>query len=311
MMYRLSILLLLAVSLFGILSGARLVRNQAKKPLPPAPMAEPARSPYTESLAATGLIEASRENVSIAPPKPGLVHRVMVNVGSPVTTGQALFQLDPREATAKQAMLQAQLAVQQASIAAETALRDDALDQWQRMQKLLSEKVASEDEANRKRFAVQNLEARLAKAQADLAAIEAQLNQAAVELDVLTVKAPRDGVILQLNLREGEYAAASPSQPLMILGDVEMLQVRADVDEQNAPQVRAGTPATAFLKGTTTQPIALRFVRIDPFVVPKKSLTGESAERVDTRVLQIIYQLDKPVDRPLYVGQQVDVFIEK
>ena len=55
----------------------------------------------------------------------------------------------------------------------------------------------------------------------------------------------------------------------------------------------------------------LRFVRIDPFVVPKKSLTGESAERVDTRVLQIIYQLDKPVDRPLYVGQQVDVFIEK
>jgi multidrug resistance efflux pump len=235
----------------------------------------------------------------------------MVDVGSPVTTGQALFQLDPREATAKQAMLQAQLAVQQASIAAETALRDDALDQWQRMQKLLSEKVASEDEANRKRFAVQNLEARLAKAQADLAAIEAQLNQAAVELDVLTVKAPRDGVILQLNLREGEYAAASPSQPLMILGDVEMLQVRADVDEQNAPQVRVGTPATAFLKGTTTQPIALRFVRIDPFVVPKKSLTGESAERVDTRVLQIIYQLDKPVDRPLYVGQQVDVFIEK
>jgi hypothetical protein len=55
----------------------------------------------------------------------------------------------------------------------------------------------------------------------------------------------------------------------------------------------------------------LRFVRIDPFVVPKKSLTGESAERVDTRVLQIIYQLDKPADRPLYVGQQVDVFIEK
>ena len=60
MMYRLSILLLLAISLFGIISGARLVRNQAKKPLPPAPMAEPARSPYTESLAATGLIEASR-----------------------------------------------------------------------------------------------------------------------------------------------------------------------------------------------------------------------------------------------------------
>lgn len=311
MAYRLLVLLLMSTSLFGIFSGVRLVRAQGSKPPPPPPVAAPARSPYTGSLAATGILEAARENVSIATSKPGLVTRVHVEVGSRVTTGQPLFQLDDREAAARLATLQSRLAAQQAAIAAETALRDDALDQWQRMQKLLAQRVASDDEANRKRFAVQNLEARLTRAQADLAAFEAELRQAGVELDVLTIKAPRDGAILQLNLREGEYAAASPVAPLMILGDVETLQVRADVDEQNAPQVRAGAAATAFLKGTTSDPIPLRFLRIDPFVVPKKSLTGESTERVDTRVLQIIYQLDKPANRPLYVGQQVDVFIEK
>jgi HlyD family secretion protein len=51
-------------------------------------------------------------------------------------------------------------------------------------------------------------------------------------------------------------------------------------------------------------------VRIEPFVIPKRSLTGDSAERVDTRVLQIIFELDRP-EVPLYVGQQVDVFIER
>jgi hypothetical protein len=45
-------------------------------------------------------------------------------------------------------------------------------------------------------------------------------------------------------------------------------------------------------------------------VIPKKSLTGGSTERVDTRVLQVIYQFDPP-NRPLYVGQQVDVYIER
>ena len=45
-------------------------------------------------------------------------------------------------------------------------------------------------------------------------------------------------------------------------------------------------------------------------MVPKKSLTGDSTERVDTRVLQVIFNLKKPDGKMLYVGQQVDVYIE-
>jgi hypothetical protein len=126
----------------------------------------------------------------------------------------------------------------------------------------------------------------------------------------MTVLAPRAGTILQVNVRAGEYASATPKNPAMILGDIDHLQVRADVDEQNAPRLQPGQSATAYLKGDTTQPIELRFVRVEPYVVPKVSLTGSSTERVDTRVLQVIYSFERPSDRPVYVGQQVDLFVK-
>jgi HlyD family secretion protein len=53
----------------------------------------------------------------------------------------------------------------------------------------------------------------------------------------------------------------------------------------------------------------LRFVRVEPYVVPKKSLTGGSNERVDTRVLQALYAFERG-NLPVFVGQQMDVFIE-
>ena len=53
----------------------------------------------------------------------------------------------------------------------------------------------------------------------------------------------------------------------------------------------------------------MKFYRVEPYVVPKKSLTGESTERVDTRVLQVLYSFSTD-DLPVYVGQQMDVFIE-
>jgi hypothetical protein len=70
------------------------------------------------------------------------------------------------------------------------------------------------------------------------------------------------------------------------------------------------SPAVASLKGHSELKIPLKFVRIEPYVVPKRSLTGDSLERVDTRVLQIVYAFDRP-EFPVYVGQQVDVFIQR
>lgn len=88
-----------------------------------------------------------------------------------------------------------------------------------------------------------------------------------------------------------------------------ILRVRADIDEVNAPLV-SESPALAYLKGVTDTAIPLTFRRIEPYIVPKRSLIGDNRERIDTRVLQVIYRFAKP-PFPVYVGQQVDVFIER
>ena len=124
-------------------------------------------------------------------------------------------------------------------------------------------------------------------------------------------RAPIGGTILQVNVRAGEYVSTASAVTPLVLGDIDEVQVRADVDEQVAPRVRAGAKAVGYLKGDSARPIAMEFVRIEPYVVPKRSLTGASTERVDTRVLQVIYRFPNAPGRPVYVGQQLDLYIEE
>lgn len=294
----------------GIIGTVMLVRELRKTPPAPPPVEEPARSPYANFVAGTGIIEASRENVKIGAPKGALIQQIPVKVGSEVKKGDVILQLDNREERAQLAMMQAQLESMRASWENEKVLLADAEDQFKRVDNLEKQNVASVDEKTRKEFSLQSMQARVAKIAADIKAAETQVELAQTNLEILTVRAPRDGTILQVNVREGEYAGTTPADPLMMLGDTDRLQIRADIDEQNAPLVVANQPAVAFLKGDTKSPIPLRFVRIEPYVVPKKSLTGDSTERVDTRVLQVIFEFDRP-RTPVYVGQQMDVFIQR
>ena len=288
-----------------------LIQRVRRQPPSPPPAATPARSPYGDSVAATGLIEPSRENVKIASPHAGVVARVMVTVGTKIRTGDPLFQLDDREARARLAVIQGQVESLRASLGVEEAQIADWTDQLERFKRLQKDQVATDDEINRRQFSLQGAQARKVATLAQIEALRLQVEQARVEVDVLTVRAPRDGELLQLNLREGEFAGGNNvTESLMLLGDVDRLQVRAEIDEQNALLVKPGAAAVASLKGHQDLKMSLRFVRIEPYVIPKRNLTGDSAERVDTRVLQVIFEFDRP-QFPVYVGQQVDVFIRR
>lgn len=94
----------------------------------------------------------------------------------------------------------------------------------------------------------------------------------------------------------------------MLVGD----RAQADLAllEAGCRQYDRDTPAVAVPRGNLQQRYPLHFVRVEPFVVPKKSLTGETTERVDTRVLQVIYELDPAGLPPLFVGQQVEVYVD-
>jgi len=276
----------------------------------PTPISDPPRSPYEHTVAASGIIEAANENVRIAPPVAGLISKVFVKVGDHANEQAPLFQLDDRELRAQLLTREAAIPPLEAQIDEQKYKIGDLETQLGRLQSVHDERAVSEDDLKRTWYALEMAKRGAQRFQASLKQAMAQRDEVKMLLDRLTVRAPRRGTILQVNIRAGEYATLGSAEPLILLGETEQLQVRADIDEVNAPLVRPQAGGTASIKSMANRKIPLTFVRIEPYVIPKKSLTGENTERVDTRVLQVIYRFDPP-EFPVYAGQQVDVFIER
>ena len=300
------------LGLLGLVAAFFLMQQQRKnESVPPAaPLVPPPESPYSSSVAGAGLIEAVNENVTIAPSSSSMIEKVLVKVGEEVKTGQILAIMDTRDLVAQKEAAEARINVSRSQIKVWQVNVEDMEDQLRRYSALNREGVVTDEEFRRRHFDHLNALANLEKGKSELTLAQSDLRVTQVLLEKQNILAPRDGVILQANIREGEYSAIVSGNALFVLGGIGKLQIRVDIDEQNSGMVRPGAPAVAYVKGDTKNAIPLRFTRIEPYVIPKKSLTGASTERVDTRVLQVIYQFDPP-NRPLYVGQQVDVYIER
>ncbi len=222
----------------------------------------------------------------------------------------------------------------------------DAQDLERMGNRLAGTPAIAERELIHRRFAAQMAASRLAEAQAKLTQSVAELaryrtnganggqegpailtarstvEQARAALEraetdrlLLTAEAPIDGTVLQVNIRPGEFAQAGMmTTPLVVMGALSPLNVRIDIDEADIPRLRPGARAWASPRGSGKVTIPLHFVRIEPLVTPKKSLTGAGTERVDTRVLTVIYSFN-PKNLPkgageIFPGQQMDIFIE-
>lgn len=287
---------LVALSIVGLLATLvlyGLIHSSGPKV---EPIVVPSANPFINSVAASGIVEASSNNVEIGTPVSGIIKKIYVKVWEDVKKDDPLFSLDDRELIGQLYVLEASQAIAEATV---TKIED----QLNRLKAVQDPRAVSQDEVKTKENDVL-----VAKAEVDKA--KAQVVQTKLLLDRITVKAPKDGTIIQSNFRAGEFVQASSNTPVMILGELHQLQIRVDVDEQNASRIRPNQPAIAYPKNNTTYKIPLRFVRIEPYVIPKKSLTGGSTERVDTRVLQIIYKFPREQDVQIFVGQQMDVFID-
>jgi HlyD family secretion protein len=332
---------MLGFALWYVAKTRPVIRN------PPPPIM-PARSPYAATLAAAGIVEAQTENISVGSATPGVVVQVLVKVGDEVKAGQPLFRLDDRQLQGELAVKRAMVSqskselirleaeprkekipviVAQVNEARAAVVRET--DALRRTEDTFARKVTTEQELIARREALAGAQAALDKSQADLDLLkagswqydrdvareaiskaEADVAKAEIELDRLVVRALVAGEVLQVKVRPGEYVGTPPNQPLIILGNIETLHVRVDIDEYDIPRFRQDVPATAVPRGNLQVRYPLKFVRVEPFVIPKKSLTGDNTERVDTRVLQVIYEFDPAGLPPLFVGQQVEVFIE-
>lgn len=335
----------LAVGLFAF-AVLHVVKAQQAPPPAQAPI-QPPQAPFARTVAGVGLVEARTENISVGTGLPGVVTKVFVVPHQEVTAGDPLFQVDERPLRAELKVREAAVAAAEVQLArlgqlprpeevppstarvkeAEANLVD-LEDLYRRGQMLAGKGAFADEELNRRRQAASMARQQLARvkaehdllmagawaadkavAEAALAQARAQLEQTRTELERLTVRALVDGEVLQVNVRPGEFVGAPPGQALVVLGNLNQLHLRVDIDEHDIPRFRPGAAAKAAVRGEPGKDYLLTFVRVEPYVVPKKSLTGDNTERVDTRVLRVVYAIAAPPGS-LYVGQQMDVFID-
>ncbi len=338
-----------ALAILGILMGIFLVGIGAQKKPVPRVEFPPPHSPYKHYVAGEGMVEASSENIDIGTDVSGVVVEVFVKVGDFVKKDDPLFRIDSRSQEARlDVAIAAQEVVREkfvrlislprpedvppmeAIVGQAEVEMNDQKTQLSLYESLSDPTAVSVNELNQRRFAAQSAQYRLLEAQGNLALLKAgawirdleitsaeleravaEVNQAEVEIERATVRAPCDGQVFQVRVRPGQYMSGGTTsgERSMLFGKIDPLHLRIDIDEEDAWRVRPCTPATAFVRGNGTIKIPLEYVRTEPYIIPKRSLTGSNMERVDTRVLQVIYRFDKG-ENPVYLGQLMDVFIE-
>ncbi len=315
--------------------------------LRPAPASEPgipmAASPYHARIAGSGLVESAGEEVAVAAALPGIVERHAVAAGARVGLLEPIAVLDGRVQRAALASAEADLVAAAARLADLRSLprADDIPPAEARVARARADLALADDRLARavaagpglgaeetaaRRLGRDAAAAALAEAEAalvrlragatreELAVREAEVTQSAravdarrVDLDRLVVKAPAAATVLRFELQPGEYATPNGSA-VAILGDLDTLHVRAQIDERDTARFSASAAAVAIPRGQPGRRLDLAWVRTEPLVRPKRALTGDVSERVDTRVLEVMYRL--PADAGLHPGQQVDVEIE-
>jgi HlyD family secretion protein len=137
-------------------------------------------------------------------------------------------------------------------------------------------------------------------------------------LDKFVLRSPRDGVVLAISASNGSSISpagvydtrSQATLPVITFGTPQTrFQVRAYVDEILVPQLPTGQMQAVMNVRGSDQRIALRYERVEPYLSPKISLSDQRQERVDLRVLPVIFTFARPSTLAVYPGQMVDIYI--
>jgi HlyD family secretion protein len=255
---------------------------------------DPPSSNFTSNIAGIGVVEPRSEVINLGTDIQGVAREIYVQVGQHVKKNDPLISLDIRD-------IDAQIKVMQAKLEVAKIQAKNLSAQFEISKKLNEKKLISIDDFNKSKYA---MEASLMEVEST----KAQLEQLNTTKDRLVIKAPIDGKILFLNVRKGELVSFT-SNPI-VMGDTEVLHVRAEIDEYHTSSLRKNyKQAIGYCRGDTTHPINLEFVRFEPYIKPKQNL-AVSGQRVDTRVIQVIYSIPQNQNDKIFVGQQIDVFVK-
>lgn len=304
-----------ALAIIAIIISALLIYNSQPDTQSATPEIAPPRAGNAMGdaiVAGSGVVEPSSELITLGTHVPGVIDEVMVKAGDIVTKGQPLFTLDMRDINSQIEQERARINRLNSTINAAKTRLNTAKKQAALYDNVDDRRAYSQKELITIEGQAADAEAALSVAAAELQEAKAALNSALTMRERYRMDAPISGEILQVEARPGQFAAtmaqSNNAPALIIMGQTNPLHVRVDIDESEIERVDMGKAATIMARGNATRRYRARFVRMEPLVIPKKSLTNAANERVDVRVMQLIFAVEG-TDNNLVVGQQVDAFL--
>ena len=302
---------LFVVACLGIAAGIISVIVYSEKN-PPQPPVAVSYNPYDSGVYATGIIESYQptgSNVNIFAEVSNRVTELFVENGQVLKKGDPMLAID--DSVQKQVVAKdlAQITLDKANLV-------NVEDQLNKIKKAysLNKKSVSRNQLDNAMNAVKIAKAAIA---VDTEQYRADYNL----LDKFIIKAPIDGVVLRIIPAVGDYVSPQGSYdtytqgllPSLQMGIVTpYMQVRVYVDEILVPRLPDPSKfeATMFIRGLNNYSVPLEFVSLQPLTIPNIELSDQRKERVDVRVLPIIFKFNKPADINVFPGQLVDIYLK-
>lgn len=293
---------------------------------------------------APGRVEPVSGLLKLSAPVMGVIDQVLVKAGDTVFAGEPLVRLADREARAQLASAEAQADLrwrvrnkestpsgagprrraEDAVMNSETAV----FNARAQLDKVSADKRAGKDDADveaarngltraLERLLQQRDELRKITDEAPLpttaegqfTAARADLAGARAGLEKLTIRAPVDGTILQINARRGELASPQATTTLVTMGDMSALRVRAELDQRDIDKIKPGQPALVRADAFRGRDVAGKVSSVAPLVQPGRTATLNQRSLTDVDIVEVMIDLAEP--GPLIAGMKVDVYFQK
>lgn len=303
--------------------------------------------PAGETAAGPGLVEAVSEEIRVSAQVGGRLDRVLVEEGDRVHAGDVLAAIDNRDFRARVTAAEAELRLREASlrrvvngarlqerreagaaVVEADAVLQHALTEQTRQHSLIdagaspradgdaADRAAgvarARVDAARERRDLINAEAReedRAHAEAEVSLARARLDEARAQYDKTFIRSPIDGVILRRLRQAGESVSTQFDSPVVTLADDHVRRVRVDVDETDVAGIAVGQLAYVTADAFADRRFPGRVVRVGQSLGRKNLRTDEPTERVDTKVLETLVELEDGHELPL--GLRVQAFISR
>ena len=334
-----------------MVTGTNPLQLSTSSPRAEASRSSTSTQPSTQSwiAAAPGRVEPRSGLIRLGTQQAGQVEAIPVQLNSRVSEGEVLIRLDDKEARARLAAAEAEAATRkrERDAAPVTAGREnvnkaeDAVFTAERAVMSarfeLDDTIASNRKSGGNANAVTSARKRLTDAkdrlrqeqssfasaqnrsglpapnrlEAALIASRSDVTLAESVLDKTRIRSPIDGTVLQINAKVGELVAPSPELPLIVMGDMTIVRVRAEVDEADVGKIKRDQ--RVFVRNTAhpNRDFEGKVVELAPSLAMPRMGSRGARRATDVEVMEVVIELDGGSGSALLPGMRTDVFFRR